>query len=140
MGDDWAVTFGLDGYYGLNEPIIMRKSIVKDKSVEYSILVMNICNQSCESKYWNLSNQLFKSATSIGANIVEALDAESQADFIHKMAISLKECSESLYWLELMSITSPQINSQISQALRLGLEIQAMLRSIIITAKSNRKK
>ena len=52
-----------------------------------------------ESKKYNISNQLFRSGTSIGANIREAQNAESKADFIHKMKIAAKEADETEYWL-----------------------------------------
>ena len=50
-------------------------------------------------KKYNLSNQLFRSGTSIGANVKEAQNAESKADFIHKMKIAAKEADETEYWL-----------------------------------------
>ena len=52
-------------------------------------------------KKYNLSNQLFRSGTSIGANVKEAQNAESKADFIHKMKIAIKEADETEYWLML---------------------------------------
>ncbi len=48
---------------------------------------------------YNLSNQLFRSGTSIGANVKEAQNAESKADFIHKMKVAAKEADETEYWL-----------------------------------------
>ena len=54
---------------------------------------------------YDLSKQLIRSGTSIGANIEEAQDAESTADFIHKMNISLKEARETNYWLKILIAT-----------------------------------
>ena len=53
-------------------------------------------------KLYTISKQLYRSATSIGANIAESTYAQSDADFVHKLKISLKEASESKYWLELL--------------------------------------
>jgi four helix bundle protein len=57
-------------------------------------------------KKYNLAKQLFKSGTSIGANVREAQDAESKADFIHKMKIAYKEAEETQYWLSLCKYSS----------------------------------
>ena len=59
----------------------------------------NLCDEKKESV---ISKQLYRSATSIGANIAESTYAQSDADFVHKLKISLKEASESKYWLELL--------------------------------------
>ena len=59
----------------------------------------NLCD---EKKEFVISKQLYRSATSIGANIAESTYAQSDADFVHKLKISLKEASESKYWLELL--------------------------------------
>jgi four helix bundle protein len=52
-----------------------------------------------------MSKQLLRSIASVGANIREAVNAQSKADFIHKLSISQKECDESMYWLELLKET-----------------------------------
>ena len=49
-----------------------------------------------------MSKQFLRSVTSIGANVREAINAQSKADFIHKLSISQKECDETMYWLELL--------------------------------------
>ena len=84
-----------------------------------------------------LSKQLLRSGTSIGANIKEAIRAQSKADFISKMSISLKEASESEYWLELMVeskfISENSFKSLINQC----RELIRMLTAIINRAKCN---
>src|ERR1700749_4027908 len=63
-------------------------------------LALIVYTELLESKRkFNLSNQLFRSGTSIGANVREAQNAESKADFIHKMKIAAKEADETEYWL-----------------------------------------
>lgn len=62
------------------------------KIIEFSELLES-------KKRYNLANQLFRCGTSIGANVKEAQNAESKADFIHKMKIAAKEGDEAEYWL-----------------------------------------
>lgn len=61
---------------------------------------------SIEKREFILSKQLLRSATSIGANLREAKNAQSDLDFIHKNAIAQKECDETIYWLELLFETN----------------------------------
>ncbi|MFL5765856.1 MAG: four helix bundle protein [Bacteroidia bacterium] len=58
-----------------------------------------------EKREYVMSKQLLRSGTSIGANIREAQNAQSKADFIHKLSISQKECDETMYWLNLLNQT-----------------------------------
>jgi four helix bundle protein len=77
----------------------IKNNPVLNKSFDFSIAVIAYCRRLYDSREFILSNQLLRSATSIGANIFEAQDAESQADFIHKMKIASKEAKETEYWL-----------------------------------------
>ncbi len=84
-----------------------------------------------------LSKQLLRSGTSIGANIREAIRAQSKADFIAKMSISLKEASESEYWIELLT-ESDYIDLSQGESLRDDCnEIICIITKIIKTAKVN---
>ena len=81
-----------------------------------------------------LSNQIFRSGTSIGANVREAQHAESPADFIHKMKISAKEAEETEYWLLLCKESSHYpTNEKLLFDLK---EIQKILTKIIHTTKN----
>lgn len=74
-----------------------------DKSKAFALETIKVCRQiKHEKKESVLTNQLLRSGTSIGANIREAFYAHGRADFIAKLQIALKECSESEYWLELL--------------------------------------
>ena len=81
----------------------MKDSPLLIKSKEFALDVLRVCRQlraaKCESA---LINQFLRSGTSIGANIREAFYAHGKADFIAKLQISLKECAESEYWIELL--------------------------------------
>ena len=81
----------------------MSSVLLKDKSKAFALRVIKVCNEiKREKKETILTNQLVRSGTSIGANIREAFYAHGRADFIAKLQIALKECSESEYWLELL--------------------------------------
>lgn len=74
-----------------------------EKSKAFALAIIRVCNEIKSSRRESvLTNQLLRSGTSIGANIREAFYAHGRADFIAKLQIALKECSESEYWLELL--------------------------------------
>ena len=76
---------------------------IKLRSFEFALSIVKFCKQvQSEKREFILTKQLIRSGTSVGANIREAKNAESDKDFIHKMAIAQKECDESIYWLELI--------------------------------------
>jgi len=108
-----------------------KKNIIVDKSFEFALKVIRCTEELNDKKKFNLSNQLFKSGTSIGANIKEAQNAESKKDFIHKMKIAAKEADETEYWIELMI----QLNYQVKELLSECKEIQLILSKIISTSK-----
>ena len=82
-----------------------------------------------------LSRQLLKSGTSIGANIREAEHAQSKADFINKLSISLKEANETEYWLDLLYETN-YLSDELFQNLKIkNIELLKLLISIINTSK-----
>jgi four helix bundle protein len=88
-----------------------------------------------EKKEFIISKQLMRSGTSIGANIRESYFAQSQADFIHKLNIALKEADETAYWLELL-VESSMIEEHMFNSLYTDVkEIIALLVASIKTAK-----
>lgn len=70
-------------------------------SFEFSLMVIAYCESLESSRKFVIANQLLKAGTSIGANAMEAQNAESKADFIHKLKIAAKEAEETQYWLRL---------------------------------------
>ncbi len=73
------------------------------KSKEFALQIIKVCNYVKQTKKESvLTNQLIRSGTSVGANIREAFYGHGKADFIAKLQIALKECSESEYWIELL--------------------------------------
>ena len=80
----------------------MKKDIKNEKSMAFAIRIVNLNKSLCEKKEYVLSKQILKAGTSIGANLAEADCAVSKKDFLAKVYISLKECAETKYWLELL--------------------------------------
>ena len=81
-------------------------NIIAEKSKQFAIRIVNLYKYLLkEKKEFILSKQLVRSGTSIGANVAEAICAISKKDFTAKMYIAYKECSESLYWIELLHET-----------------------------------
>ncbi len=82
----------------------MRKELIENNpllklSIEFSLAIITYCEQLESTKKFILAKQLLRSATSIGANSMEAQNPESKADFIHKIKIAAKEADETQYWL-----------------------------------------
>src|SRR5258707_10270742 len=76
-----------------------KDNIIVNKTIDFSLAIISYCEVLERDKKYVIAKQLLRSATSIGANVFEAQNAESKADFIHKMKIAAKEASETLYWL-----------------------------------------
>ena len=110
-------------------------SPLQEKSKSFALQIIRVCNEVKEKKREAvLTNQLFRSGTSVGANIREAFYAHGKADFIAKLQIALKECSESEYWLELL-IESGYYDDR--TILEQCIEVKKLLIASINTAKSN---
>lgn len=77
----------------------MNENIVKVKSFEFALKIIDFSEEIFEMKRFSLADQIFKSGTSVGANVKEAQSPESLRDFIHKMKIAHKEAEEIEYWL-----------------------------------------
>ena len=116
----------------------MKDSELRNRAKALALHVISVCDDIDTRKGRGvLVNQIIRSATSIGANIHEANYASSKADFINKFHISLKECVETEYWIEMLE-GCKAISSDIAQSLlqECGI-IQRMLAKSITTAKSN---
>ena len=114
----------------------MANNTLKDKSLLFAVRCVNLYKLLCdERKEFVLSKQMLRSGTSIGANISEALCAESNKDFIHKLHIAYKEANETQYWFEVM-LKSNLINDIEYTSINNDLaEILVLLTSIIKTSK-----
>ena len=113
-----------------------NKTVLKDKSFAFALRCVNIYKYLSDSKRkFVLSKQLIRSGTSRGANIREAQNAESNADYIHKFSIAQKECDETIYWLELL-LAANYLTPQEFESIHIeAIELLKMLRSAILTLK-----
>lgn len=110
-----------------------KENIIVTLTFNFALEIIKYCEGLQESKKFVIANQLLKSGTSIGANIREAQNAESKADFIHKFKISAKEIEETIYWLELCKFSDnyPKVDDLIAQV----NNISRIVNKIIITSK-----
>ena len=112
---------------------------VLDKSYLFSVRVVKACKYLRQMHSETvMSKQLLRSGTSIGANIAEAQEAQSTADFITKLNIALKEASESEYWIRLLYDTGYFTEPQFRSIHMDCLELKRLLSSIIHTLNSRK--
>ena len=115
----------------------MKDNAIKDKSFEFSVRIVNMYKfLTNEKKEFIMSKQVFRSGTSIGANICEALQSISPAEFISKLSISLKEASETDYWLRLLHRTGYIDDIEFNSIIADCQELIRLLTSIIKTNKN----
>ena len=111
-----------------------KDNLIVTLSLQFALDIISFTETLQQTKKYNLANQLFRSGTSIGANVREAQGCESKNDFIHKMKIAYKEAEESKYWLELCELSESYPNPG-----KLLIDIVSILKvlgKIISTAKS----
>lgn len=111
----------------------MTENKLADLSMDFAVDILKVCDNI--KGHYSLINQLERSSTSIGANIREAKYAHSKSDFVAKLQISLKECYETEYWLELMK--RADIMSEVDELIHTCGTIRRMLISSINTTKKN---
>jgi four helix bundle protein len=116
----------------MQKELIDKNPILK-VTIEFSLMVIEYCELLDLNRKYIISKQLLRSATSIGANAMEAQNGESKADFIHKIKIAAKEADEVQYWLTLCEYakdypTCNHLNTKLT-------EIQKILNAILGTAK-----
>ena len=116
----------------------MRDNVVKNKSFDFAIRIVNLSKYLVEQKReYILSKQVLRSGTAIGALIRESEQAESKADFIHKLAIALKEANETDYWLDLLHKTE-YLEDKHHESLKTDItELLKLLITIIKSSKNN---
>jgi four helix bundle protein len=110
-----------------------KENIIVEKTINFSLSIIKYCEVLEQVRKYVIAKQLLRSATSIGANVFEAPNAESKADFIHKMKIAAKETNETLYWLILCERSE---GYQFDKRLRADLdELIRILSKIISSSK-----
>ncbi len=112
-------------------------NVIEQKSFQFAIQSVQLYKYlSVQKKEFVLSKQLLRSGTSIGANIAEAQQAQSRADFVSKMSIALKETTETKYWLRLLYYTEYIEKDCFDSIFFHCVEIEKILVSILKTAKN----
>jgi four helix bundle protein len=113
---------------------LKTKNVIVNLTFEFALDIIKYCDKLEQNYKYSLARQLFRSGTSIGANVREAQNAESKADFIHKFKIAAKEMDETDYWLQLCLESYDYLDN--TQVLRSKLEdISKIITKIIATSK-----
>ena len=107
-----------------------RSNPVREKSFKFALMIVGLCRELQADREYVISKQLMRSGTSIGANIEEAVSAESRKDFLHKMNLSLKEARESHYWLRLLDASEIETKRNLHEHLAVADELVRLLVSI----------
>jgi four helix bundle protein len=112
----------------------MKESPMKIKSAAFADRIVKMSRYLADSQQeLIISKQIYRSGTSIGANISEAIFAASKRDMLSKMQISIKECSETLYWLDRLKkaefITDKQFDSMQNDCLEIGRILSAAIKT-----------
>ena len=118
-------------------PAMKKTNPLQVKSFKFALNIIEIYKQLIKEKAFVMSKQLLRSGTSIGANIEEALQAQSKKDFIHKLSIALKEAQETGYWIKLLKESSILDKEKATDLFIQAKELMKMLTAIIKTSKSN---
>ena len=113
-------------------------SIVREKSHKFAVRIVRLYRYLCKEKHeYVLSKQLLRSGTSIGANVSEALDGQSRADFTAKMSVALKEARETEYWLELLRETEYLSEVEYESIRKDSGEVARLLTAIVKTSRNH---
>ena len=117
----------------------MNDSILRSKSKEFAKSIVFLCRKLKDNHVESdLSNQLLRCGTSVGANIHEAQYAQGTKDFISKFEIALKECNESEYWLELLYDTESISKDEFEVFRANCIELRRMIVSSVKTLKNKK--
>ena len=121
----------------MESEVVEQEKTVKYKSKKFAVIIVNLYKYLCEDKKeFVLSKQVLRSGTSIGANIAESECAISDKDFISKIYIALKECAETIYWLDLLFDTDYLLDGEYTSMKNDCEEIRKMLSSTTKTMNS----
>ena len=121
-----------------NENHILKFNTIEVKSYDFAIRIVNLHKYlNRQKEIHSLSNQMLRSGTAIGALIQEAVHAQSKADFLNKMNVSLKEANETMYWIRLLHSTHYLKDNEFASIHKDCEEIVKLLASIVKTTKAS---
>ena len=120
-----------------------QENTIKSKSKKLAVRIVKLYNyltSTSKKREYVMSKQILRSGTSIGANIAESECAISRKDFISKIYIALKECVETIYWLELLADTGFLEEKEFQSIYNDCIELKKMMQSITKTMSSEKEK
>ncbi|WP_288316157.1 four helix bundle protein [uncultured Mediterranea sp.] len=121
-----------------SENHILKFNTIEVKSYDFAIRIVNLHKYlNRQKEMHSLSNQMLRSGTAIGALIQEAVHAQSKADFLNKMNVSLKEANETMYWIRLLHSTHYLKDNEFASIHKDCEEIVKLLASIVKTTKAS---
>lgn len=110
--------------------------LIQDKSRKFAVRIIRFYNYLKEQNQHTLGKQILRNGTSIGANLAEAANAQSDKDFLLKLNIALKECSETKYWLEILHESETISKAAFDSIYPDCIELEKLLTRSVKTAKS----
>jgi len=113
-----------------------KENLIVELTFSFALKIIEFAELLEENKKYVVANQILKSGTSIGANVWEAQNAESRADFIHKLKIAAKEANETDYWLRLSDKSKSYPNTE--ELIKEVLSVKKVLGKIIASTKRNK--
>jgi four helix bundle protein len=114
---------------------MLKKNPIREKSYAFSLDIVIFSEKLIKKKEYVMSKQILKSGTSIGANVEEAMQGQSKRDFIAKLQISLKEASETKFWLRLIRDSGYATQEEVAHLFAQIDEILPLLTSILKSSK-----
>ena len=115
---------------------MMKENIIADRTFDFAVRIVNLHKYLISNGVdYSLARQLLRCGTSIGANVCEAVKAQSTADFYTKLTIALKEANETHYWIRVLFATGYLTEQEFASIKKDIDEIVAILVSITKTTK-----
>lgn len=123
-----------------NQNSNIKSNDVKIRAYKFSLDIISFVNDLPNKRgFWVIGDQLLRSATSVGANMVEAKSSSSKRDFIKFYEIALKSSNETRYWICLLRDSYPELKTNAEELLQEATEISNMIGSSVLTLKGRRK-
>ena len=123
-----------------NQNLNVKSNDVKIRAYRFSLNIIFFVNELPNKRgFWSIGDQLLRSATSIGANMIEARSSSSKRDFIKFYEIALKSSNETKYWLCLLRDSYKELKIKSEELLKEAIEISNMIGSSVLTLKGKKR-
>ena len=117
--------------------IVATSGPVRQKSYEFALAAIRLQRELVAAREYEIARQFVRSATSVGANIEEALAGQSRRDFAARMTVASKEARESLYWLRLIRDASLAPAQSVSPMIESATELVRLLTAIVKSTRQS---